>query len=159
MAEERKWKIAAKIYAKFDEALGDIDPQIARDQAFRTKAVKLFAKHGIKSPQITEELKGDFFEPDDIVRYLHSLNVEVPDDMIDLLSEESKLYLTHLPSMAEQSEADKAAEAMFGKKEVNVLETLEQMQRGLDYLINNPGSEDAELVHNNIKALSLEVAK
>ena len=155
VAEERKWKIAAKIYAKFDEALGDIDPQIARDQAFRTKAVKLFAKHGIKSPQITEELKGDFFEPDDIVRNLHSLNVEVPNDMIDLLSEESKLYLTHLPSMAEQSEADKAAEAMFGKKEVNVLETLEQMQRGLDYLINNPDAEDAELVHNNLKALSL----
>ena len=57
VAEERKWKIAAKIYTKFDEALGDIDPQIARDQDFRTKAVKLFAKQGIKSPQIKENTR------------------------------------------------------------------------------------------------------
>ena len=46
---------------------------------------------------------------------------------------------------------------MFGKKEVNVLETLEQMQKGLDYLINNPDVEDAELVHNNLKGLSLDL--
>ena len=157
VAEERKWKIAAKIYAGFDEALGDIDPQIARDQAFRTKAVKLFAKHGVKSPQITEELKGDFFEPDDIVRYLHSLDITVPDHMIDLLSEESKLYLTHLPSMAEQSEADKAAEAVFGKKDRNVLEAVEQMLKGLEYLKENPDAQDVELINSGLKALSREL--
>ncbi|MEK9735097.1 MAG: hypothetical protein VW297_11915, partial [Paracoccaceae bacterium] len=138
VAEERKWKIAAKIYAGFDEALGDIDPQIARDQAFRTKAIKLFAQHGVKSPQVTEGLKGDFFEPDDIIRLFHSSGITVPDDMIDLLSEETKLYLTHLPSMAEQSESDKAAEAIFGKEEFDPENIMEEMLEGLEYLMENP---------------------
>lgn len=157
VAQQRMWKIAARIYAGFDEELADVDPQIERDAAFRKKAVKLFAKHGIASPQIKKELLGDFFEPDDIVRYLHSLDIKVPDDMIDLLSEESKSYLTHLPSMAEQSEAEKAAEAMFGKKEVNVLGTLEQIQKGLEYLKQNSDADDAEMVHRNLKALSLDL--
>ena len=151
------WEIAARIYAGFDEEIADVDPQIERDATFRKKAVKLFAKHGIASPQIKKELLGDFFEPDDIVRYLHSLDIKVPDDMIDLLSEESKSYLTHLPSMAEQSEAEKAAEAMFAKKAVNVLGTLEQIQKGLEYLKQNPDADDAEMVHRNLKALSLDL--
>ena len=159
VARQRMWEIAARIYAGFDEELADVDPQIERDKEFRKKAVKLLAKHGIKHPSITDEFSSDWFEIDDLVRLIHQAGVSIPDDMIELLGEEAKLYLTHLPSMAEQTEADKAAEAMFGKKEINVLETLEQMRKGLDYLINNPDAEDAELVHNNIKALSLEVAK
>lgn len=159
VARQRMWEIAARIYAGFDEELADFDLQIERDAAFRKKAVKLLAKHGIKHRSVTEELQGDFFETDDIVRLFHSYRIAIPDDMIDLLGEQAKLYLTHLPSMADQTEADKAAEAMFGKKEVNVLETLEQVRKGLDYLINNPDAADAELVRNNLKALSLEVAK
>ena len=157
VAKERMWEIAARIYAGFDEELVDVDPQIERDAAFRKKAVKLFAKQGIASPQIKEELLGDFFEPDDIVRYLHSLDIKVPADMIDLLGEQSKSYLTHLPSMAGPTEADKAAEAMFGKKDVKVLETIEQILKGLEYLQQNPDADDAEMVHRNLKALSLDL--
>lgn len=157
VARQRMWEIAARIYAGFDEELANVDPQIERDKVFRTKAVKLFAKHGIKSPQIIEELKGDFFEPDDIVRYLHSLNVGVPDDMIDLLSEESKLYLTHLPSMAKQSDADKAADALFGRKDINVMETIDELMKGLKYLNDNPDAEDAMSVHRSMAALSLDL--
>ena len=159
VAEERKWKIAAKIYAGFDEALGDIDPQIARDQAFRTKAIKLFAQHGVKSPQVTEGLKGDFFETDDIVRLLHSLDIKVYDDMIQLLSEESKLYLTHLPSMAEQSEADKAAKAMFNEEEFDIKDIKEEMAEGLEYLTKNPNASNAKSVRRSVSNLSVRLAK
>ena len=156
VARQRMWEIAARIYAGFDEELADVDPQIERDATFRKKAVKLLAKHGIKHPSVTEELQGDFFETDDIVRLFHGYGIAVPDDMIDLLGEQAKLYLTHLPSMAGPTEADKAAEAMFGKKDVNVQETIEQILKGLEYLQQNPDADDAEMVHRNLKALSLD---
>ena len=148
IAEERKWKIAAKIYTMFDEALGDIDPQIARDEAFRTKAIKLLAKRVVKSPQITEEIKGVFFEPDDIVRYLHALGITVPDDMIDLLSEEAKLYATQLPSIDEQSESDKATVSVFGSKDSDAKDTLEQISKGMEFLLANPDAPYAKLIQS-----------
>ena len=157
VAKELMWKIAARIYAGFDEELADVDPQVERDAAFRKKAVKLLAKHGIKHPSVTEELQGDFFETDDIVRLFHSYGIAIPDDMINLLGEQAKLYLTHLPSMAGPTEADKATEAMFGKKDVNVQETIEQILKGLEYLQQNPEADDAEMVHRNLKALSLDL--
>ena len=157
VAKERMWEIAARIYAGFDEELADVDPQIERDAAFRKKAVQLLAKHGIKHPGFTEELQGDFFETDDIVRLLHGCGIAVPDDMIDLLGEQAKLYLTHLPSMAGPTEADMATEAMFGKKDVNVQETIEQILKGFEYLQQNPDADDAEMVHRNLKALSLDL--
>ena len=52
VAKQRKWSVAAKIYASFDAHLGDIDPQIARDEQFRTKAVKLFNQHGIEEKRL-----------------------------------------------------------------------------------------------------------
>lgn len=42
IAEQRKWEIAAKIYAGFDAELANVDPQIAKDNAFREKAINLF---------------------------------------------------------------------------------------------------------------------
>lgn len=95
VARQRMWEIAARIYAGFDEELADVDPQIERDKEFRKKAVKLLAKHGIKHPSITDEFSGDWFEIDDLVRLIHQAGVSIPDDMIDLLGEEAKLYLTH----------------------------------------------------------------
>ena len=129
VARQRMWEIAARIYAGFDEELADVDPQIERDKEFRKKAVKLLAKNGIKHPSITDEFSSNWFEIDDLVRLIHQAGVSIPDDMIDLLGEKAKLYLTHLPSMAGPTEADKATEAMFGKKDVNVQETIEQILR------------------------------
>ena len=157
VARQRMWEIAARIYAGFDEELADVDPQIERDKEFRKKAVKLLAKHGIKHPSITDEFSSDWFEIDDLVRLIHQAGMSIPDDMIDLLGEQAKLYLTHLPSMAGPTEADKATEAMFGKKDVNVQETIEQILKGLEYLRQNPDADDAEMVHRNLKALSLHL--
>ena len=156
VAEERKWKIAAKIYTKFDEALGDIDPQIARDEDFRTKAIKLLAKRGVKSPQITEGIKGNFFEPDDIVRYLHTLGITIPDDMIDLLSEEAKFYATHLPSIDEQSEADKATVSMFGSRDSNAKDALKQISKGMEFHLANPVAPYAKLIQSGTIGLLKE---
>ena len=156
VAEERKWKIAAKIYTKFDEALGDIDPQIARDEDFRTKAIKLLAKRGVKSPQITEGIKGDFFEPDDLVRYLHTLGITIPDDMIDLLSEEAKFYATHLPSIDEQSEADKATVSMFGSRDSNAKDALKQISKGIEFHLANPDAPYAKLIQSGTIGLLKE---
>ena len=68
VAKQRKWSVVAKIYASFDAQLGDIDPQVARDKAFRLEAVKLFAKYGEKSQQTQHLIMNSFMETDDIVR-------------------------------------------------------------------------------------------
>ena len=60
--------------------------------------------------------------------------------------------------MAEQSEAYKAAEAVFGKEDRNVLEAVEQMLEGLEYLEENPDAQDVELIHSGLKALSRELS-
>jgi len=159
VAKQRKWSVVAKIYASFDAQLGDIDSQVARDKAFRLEAVKLFAKYGEKSQQTQHLIMNSFMETDDIVRLAHTLNISIPDNMIDLLSEEAKFYLTHLPSKAEQTEADKAAESIFGKKEINLEQVLNEMADGLEYLRANPNAEDANLIRSGVKELTIEFAK
>ena len=42
IAKERKWEVAAKIYARFDDQLENIDPQLGKDEEFRKRAVRLF---------------------------------------------------------------------------------------------------------------------
>ena len=159
VAKQRKWSVVAKIYASFDAQLGNIDPQVARDKAFRLEAVKLFAKHGMKNDQTKKLLMNSFMETDDIVRFAHALDISVPDNMVDLLNEEAKFYLTHLPSMAEQTEAEKAAESIFGEKEINLEQVLNEMAEGLEYLRANPNAEDAKLIRRSVKELSVEFAK
>ena len=159
IAKQRKWSVVAKIYASFDAQLGDIDPQVTRDELFRLEAIKLFARYGLKTDPIKQLITGRAMETDDIVRLAHAHDISVPDEMIDLLNEESKFYLTYLPSMAEPTEADKAAERIFGTQQVNRGDMLNEMAESLEYLRTNPNAEDAKLIRRSIKELTVEFAK
>ena len=159
VALQRKWAVVAKIYESFDNQLGDIDPQIARDEAFRFEAVKLFAKHGVKNKQIKQILTGSILETDDIVRLAHAYNISFPDNVVDLLSDEAKYYLSYLPSMLEKSEHEKASDKIFGKRELSLKDVVDEMTEGLEYLAGNPNAPNASLVHRSNYDLAIDSAK
>ena len=144
IAEQRKWEIAAKIYAGFDAELANVDPQIAKGNAFREKAINLFKQHGIKDPKITNGLKNAFFEANDIVRMGHKLGITFPDDIISLLSDEAKYFLTHLPLLVEQTDAEREAEQLWSKKNFDFGNAIDELARGLDYLKQNPDLPDVD---------------
>ena len=95
VAEERKQEVVAKIYKSFDEARAKIDPQIKKNEEFLSRLMELLASHGHTDPRL-KGLNNPFFDQDDIVRAVHALGITIPDDMIALLSDETKHWLKDL---------------------------------------------------------------
>ena len=158
VAEERKHEVVAKIYKSFDEARAKIDPQIKRNEEFLAKVMELLASHGHTDPRL-KSLNNPFLEQDDIVRAVHALDITIPDDMIALLSDETKHWLKTLPYIGDKTEADIEAEKLFGAKDFDVMSTMKQMQEGMEYLTKNPDAPDKELIKGGLKELALNLAQ
>lgn len=163
VANQRKWSVVAKIYASFDAQLGDIDPQVAKDEEFRSKAVQLFDQYGIDEKRLWSYFppidQFGYPEADDIVRFAHSNQIKLPTEMLELLSEEAAFFLKTLPSTAERTELDAELERLYGKKELNPLEALKEMHDALNFVINNPDDPSANLIAKGVKELSDEYVK
>jgi len=159
VAEERKHEVVAKIYKSFDEARAKIDPQIKKNEEFLARVMELIASHGHTANPRFKDLNNPFLEQDDIVRELHAYNITIPDDMIALLSDETKHWLKTLPYIADKTEADIETEKLFGAKDFDVMSIMKQMEEGLEYLKNNPDAPDKELIHSGVKELSIKLAQ
>ena len=120
--------------------------------------MELLASHGHRDPRL-KSLNNPFLEQDDIVRAVHALDITIPDDMIALLSDETKHWLKTLPNIGDKTEADKEAEKLFGAKDFDVMSTMKQMQEGMEYLMKNPDAPDKELIKGGLKELALNLAQ
>ena len=163
IAKDRKWEVAAKIYTSFDEQLGSIDPQLGKDEEFRKRAVRLFAKNGIsekvlwsKFPPISQF---GYPDPDDIIRTAHSFGITVTSDMINLLSEEAVHLLKSLPKSAQRTEEDQERERIYGRHEFDTLKQLKKLDEALRLLQENPDGPKAEIYYSAVQQMSLELAK
>ena len=158
VAEERKQEVVAKIYKSFDEARAKIDPQIKKNEEFLSRLMELLASHGHTDPRL-KGLNNPFFAQDNIVRAVHALGITIPDDMIELISDEAKHWLKTLPYIGDKTEADTEAEKLFGKKDIDVMSTMKQMIEGAEYLNKNPNAPDRELIQGGLKELAKKFAQ
>jgi len=159
IAEERKWEIAATIYTGFDEALKDVDPQLARSATFRRKAIQLLARNGIRHPSIAKAFTSDWFELDDLVRLINRFEIDIPDEMLELIDDEAKYFITHLPTLVEKTEVDEAAELLWGTKEFDTDKALKDIQSITTKLLDTADAENADILTLALQSLSLELEK
>ena len=74
----------------------------------------------------------------------HKLGITFPDDIISLLSDEAKYFLTHPPLLVEQTDAEREAEQLWGKKNFDFGNAIDELAKGLDYLKQNPDLPDVD---------------
>jgi integrase len=124
VAEERKWVVAAKIYQWFDDKLAELDTSQSKFEVFMQQAETMWAEREDKNLKGYRSKLLDNFQPieefgwpeaDDVISLFHSVGVEVPDKLIDLVDEEAEFWLVNRPMIHEPSPFDKAAELHYDR--------------------------------------------
>lgn len=123
VAEERKWVVAAKIYQWFDDKLTELNTPQSKFKVFMQQAEIMWAERESKNLKGYRSKLLDNFPPiekfgwpetDDVILLLHSVGVEVPDKMVDLVNKEAEFWLVNRPMIHEPSPFDKAADLHYG---------------------------------------------
>ena len=111
MAERVKWEIAAKIYQWFDNKLQELKPQIEKSnkEQFIALAQKQWVKHKHPADKFLSNFPLNDPEIDDVIRLFNSMDIEVTEDMLDLLDDEAKWWVTSYPLQAPITEHEKIA--------------------------------------------------
>ena len=102
VAEERKWYIAAKIYQYFDDEINKSNSPEAKFHQFWKIAQDLWVAYDHSLDDFFSSFPSiDHFglpHADDVIRLFHSMNIRVPDTLVELVDSEATFLLTNLPS-------------------------------------------------------------
>ena len=120
MAERVKWEIAAKIYQWFDNKLQELMPQIEQSnkEQFIALAKGQWVKHKHPADKFLSNFPLNDPEMDDVIRLFNSMDIEVTEDMLDLLDDEARWWITNHPLRAPITEQEKIEVDKFGSKDL-----------------------------------------